>query len=89
MNRLNGCANMRAAYRMIEGDKQDLVPEIKPLDQRKVLFEQLPEEFETKKLLEEAKAQGVPRTTAFRWNEYWIQHGVIEKIQHGFYKKVA
>ena len=32
--------HMAAAYRMIEGDKQELVPEIKPLDQRKVLFEQ-------------------------------------------------
>ena len=81
--------HMAAAYRMIEGDKQQLIPDIKPLDQRKVLFDQLPNEFETKKLLDEAKAQGVPRTTAFRWNEYWLQHGVIEKIQHGWYKKVA
>ena len=31
--------HMAAAYKMIEGDKQELVPEIKPLDQRKVLFE--------------------------------------------------
>ena len=81
--------HMAAAFRMINGDAQDLVPEIKPLDQRKVLFEQLPNEFETKKLLDEAKVQGVPRTTAFRWSEYWIQHGLIEKLQHGLYKKVA
>ena len=32
--------HMASAYRMIDGDAQDVVPEIKPLDQRKVLFEQ-------------------------------------------------
>ena len=81
--------HMAAAYRMINGDEQELVPEIKPLDQRKVLFEQLPNEFETKNLLEEAKSQGIPRSTVFRWNENWLRQGVIEKLQHGSYKKVG
>ncbi|MBQ9426966.1 MAG: hypothetical protein IJU36_04975, partial [Paludibacteraceae bacterium] len=31
--------HMASAYRMIDGDKQDVVPEIKQLDQRRVLFE--------------------------------------------------
>ena len=37
--------HMAAAYRMIDGDAQDVVPEIKPLDQRKVLFELLKPEY--------------------------------------------
>ena len=36
--------HMAAAYRMIDGEKQECVPEIKPIDQRKVVFEQLKEE---------------------------------------------
>jgi len=78
---------MAAAFRMIEGDKQTLVPEIKPLDQRKVLFEQLPNEFETKTLLSEARAQGIHRATAFRWSDNWMQQGMITKLQHGTYRK--
>ena len=79
--------HMAAAYRMINGDAQDLVPEIKPLDQRKVLFEQLPKEFETKTLLSEARAQGIHRATAFRWSDTWMQQGMIIKLQHGTYRK--
>ena len=79
--------HMASAFRMIEGDKQTLVPEIKPLDQRKVLFEQLPNEFETKTLLSEARAQGIHRATAFRWSDNWMQQGMITKLQHGTYRK--
>ena len=81
--------HMAAAYRMIEGDKQELVPEIKPLDQRRVLFDQLPEEFAHKKLVEEAKAQGVPQSTVLRWSSQWIEQGLIKRISHGQYRKVA
>ena len=81
--------HMAAAYRMIEGDKQELVPEIKVLDQRRVLFEQLPEEYENKVLFSEAKTQGISTRTATRWNDNWQEHGLIQKIKHGVYKKVG
>jgi len=81
--------HMAAAYRLIDGDKQDVVPEIKPLDQRTILLDALPEEYESKKLYSEAQSQGVCVRTATRWNDYWQEHGLVQKIRHGFYKKVA
>lgn len=81
--------HMAAAYRMIDGDAQDIVPEIKPLDQRKVLFEQLKGEYEHRDLINEAKLQGVSPRTAFRWNEKWLHEGLIIKEKHGLYKKAG
>lgn len=81
--------HMAAAYRMIDGESQELVPEIKPLDQRKVLFEQLPKEYAHKELVAEAKAQGIPQSTILRWNNQWIENGLIRRIKHGLYKKVG
>ena len=81
--------HMAAVYRMIDGESQELVPEIKPLDQRKVLFEQLPEEYAHKELVAEAKAQGVPQSTILRWNNQWIENGLIRRISHGHYKKIG
>ena len=81
--------HMAAAYRMIKGAEEVSVPKVQPLDQRKMLLSLLPEEFETKTLLEEAKSQGVPRSTIFRWNEFWLEQGLVKKIQHGQYKKVS
>ncbi|MBR2167472.1 MAG: DUF3987 domain-containing protein [Paludibacteraceae bacterium] len=81
--------HMAAAYRMIDGESQELVPEIKPLDQRKVLFEQLPEVYAHKELVAEAKAQGVSQATATRWNERWLEQGDIKKIKYGIFKKVV
>ena len=81
--------HMAAAYRMIDGESQELVPAIKPLDQRKVLFEQLPEEYETKTLLEEGRTQGISRNTALRWNDKWIAEGLVQRIHQGVYKKVG
>ena len=81
--------HMANAYRMINGDEQECVPEIKPLDQRKVLFEALPNEYESKKLYSEAHQQGVCVRTATRWNDFWQQQGLVQKIRHGYYKKVA
>lgn len=80
--------HMANAYRMINGDAQEVVPAIKPIDQRKVLFEQLKaEEFESKQLVEEAKSQGLTERTAFRWTDEWQQNGSILKIRHGVYRK--
>ena len=81
--------HMAAAYRMIDGEGQECVPEIKPLDQRKVLFEQLKAEYEHRDLIIEAKTQGVSARTAFRWNEKWLQEGLIIKEKHGLYKKAG
>ena len=81
--------HMAAAYRMIDGDAQEVVPEIKPLDQRKVLFEQLKGEYSLGELINEAKSQGISRSSAIRWNNQWIEQGLINKENHGNYKKVA
>ena len=81
--------HMAAAYRMIDGEGVELVPEIKPLDQRKVLFEQLPNEFEHKRLVEEAKTQGISRNTALRWNDKWMSDGLVQRIHQGIYRKVG
>ena len=81
--------HMAAAYRMIDGDAQDVVPEIKPIDQRKVLFEQLKGEYSHGDLAEEAKRQGVSKRTVERWNLSWIENGLVEKTNHGQYRKTA
>ena len=81
--------HMASAYRMIDGDAQDVVPEIKPIDQRKVLFEQLKGEYSHGDLAEEAKRQGVSKRTVERWNLSWIEIGIVEKTNHGQYRKVA
>ena len=78
---------MAMAYRMIKGAEQISVPKIQPLDQRKMLLSLLPEEFESYTLICEAKAQGVPERTAFRWNEKWQEDGVVVKIRQGHFKK--
>ena len=81
--------HMAAAYRLIDGDAQDLVPDIKPLDQRRVLFDQLKPEYAHKELVAEAKTQGVSPRTAFRWNEKWLHEGLITKAEYGIYRKVG
>ncbi len=81
--------HMAAAFRMIEGDKQEFIPEIKPLDQRKVLFDQLPDEYAHKLLISEAQTQGVSPRTAFRWNEKWLADGIIVRSKYGNFHKVG
>ena len=81
--------HMATAYRMIDGDAQEVVPEIKPIDQRKVLFEQLKVEYNHGDLAKEAKRQGISKRTVERWNLIWIENGLVEKTNHGQYRKVA
>ena len=81
--------HMAAAYRLIDGDAQDIVPDIKPLDQRHILFNQLKPEYAHKELVAEAKTQGVSPRTAFRWNEKWLHDGLITKAEYGVYRKVG
>ena len=81
--------HMAAAYRMIDGEEQECVPEIKPIDQRKVVYEQLKAEYNHGDLAEEAKRQGISKRTIERWNQSWIENGLVEKTNHGQYRKVA
>ena len=81
--------HIASAYRMIDGDKQNVVPEIKPIDQRKVLFEQLKPEYKLQELIAEARSQGVSRRSAIRWNDSWQENGMVKKLNHGSYKKVG
>ena len=81
--------HMAAAYRLIDGDAHDLIPDIKPLDQRRVLFDQLKPEYNHKELISEAKSQGVSIRTAERWNLNWLADGMVQKWHHGEYKKVC
>ena len=81
--------HIATAYRMIDGDAQEVVPEIKPIDQRKVLFEQLKSTFERKELIHEAKTQGISERTAERWNDKWQEEGIVIKLEHGRYRKVG
>ena len=81
--------HMAAAYRLIKGTDQISVPKIEPLDQRRILLSLLPAEYGHKELVDEAKSQGIPSRTAERWNDLWLQQGVIGKLKHGLYKKIA
>ena len=81
--------HMAAAYRLINGDAHDIVPDIKPLDQRRVLFEQLKPEYKLQELISEAKSQGVSRATVIRWNDAWQELGQVKKIEYGHYRKVS
>ncbi|MBR2265581.1 MAG: DUF3987 domain-containing protein, partial [Paludibacteraceae bacterium] len=81
--------HMAAAYQMIDGDSQELVPEIQPLDQRKVLYNQLPNEYQLNILIAEAKSQGISRRSAIRWNNSWQENGLVTKVKYGLYQKVG
>ena len=79
--------HMAQAYQLVKGTEKIEAPKVKPLDQKQILLSLLPEEFESKMLVDEAKAQGIPRRTVFRWSDEWQEHGVILKIRHGVFKK--
>ena len=46
-------------------------------------------QVEGAKLISEAKSQGVSQSSAIRWNNQWIEQGLINKENHGYYRKVA
>ena len=81
--------HMAAAYRLIDGDARSLVPDIKPLDQRRVLFDQLKPEYKLQELISEAKTQGISRATVIRWNDAWQEQGQVKKIEYGRYRKAC
>lgn len=79
--------HMAAAYRMIKGAEEVSVPKVQVLDQRQMLLSLLPEEFEVQNLVTEAKSQGLSYRTATRWNEGWLEEGLVIKVRHGVYRK--
>ena len=81
--------HMAQAYQLVKGTDHVEQPKAKPLDQKQILLSLLPEEFESKTLILEAQAQGISRATALRWNDEWQNHGFIQKIKYGVYKKIA
>ena len=81
--------HMAMAYRMIKGDEQETMPEVKGLDQRKVVFDGLKQRYQLNDLIKEAQSQGVSRSSAIRWNNQWIEKGMVRKENHGEYQKVA
>ena len=81
--------HMAMAYRMIKGDEQETMPEVKGLDQRKVVFELLKPVYDNHELESEGKRYGVSRATIFRWNEKWLAEGLIIRSHRGKYQKVA
>ena len=81
--------HMAMAYRMIKGDEQETMPEVKGLDQQKVVFDGLKQRYQLNDLIKEAQSQGVSRSSAIRWNNQWIEKGMVRKENHGEYRKVA
>ncbi len=77
------------AYKMIEGEKTELVPQVETSCQKQMLYERLKGEYEHQELLTEAKVQGISRATAQRWNEKWLTEGKICRLQRGMYRKIS
>ena len=79
--------HMAQAYQLVKGTEKVEQMKVKPLDQKQILLSLLPEEFESKTLVDEAQSQGISRRTAFNWSDEWQEHGMIVKIRHGVFKK--
>lgn len=81
--------HMAQAYQLIKGTEKVSIPPVKPLDQKQILLSLLPDEFGHAILLKEAATQGIPARTAERWNEGWQQTGIVFRLKHDCYKKIA
>lgn len=81
--------HMAQAFQLIKGTERINLPTVKPLDQKQILLSLLPDEFESKTLVAEAQSQGISRATVLRWNDEWQNYGLIQKLKHGVYKKIA
>ena len=81
--------HMAQAYQLIKGTQKIETPTVKPLDQKQILLSLLPDEFGHAILVKEAATQGIPARTAERWNEGWQQTGIVFRLKHDCYKKIA
>ena len=81
--------NKAVAYKMIEGEKTEFVPQIEANRQKQMLYERLGGEYSHSDLADEAKRQGISKRTVERWNLKWIESGLVEKTTHGRYRKIA
>ena len=81
--------HMAQAYQLIKGTQKVELPAVKPLDQKQILLSLLPDEFGHAILVKEAATQGIPARTAERWNEGWQQTGIVFRLKHDCYKKIA
>ena len=81
--------HMAQAYQLIKGTEKIEAPKVKPLDQKQILLSLLPDEFGHAILVKEAATQGIPARTAERWNEGWQQTGIVFRLKHDCYKKIA
>ncbi|MBR6829735.1 MAG: DUF3987 domain-containing protein [Paludibacteraceae bacterium] len=79
--------HMAQAYQLVKGTEKVEQMKVKPLDQKQILLSLLPEEFESKMLVDEAQSQGISRRTVFNWSDEWQEHGIIVKIRHGVFRK--
>ena len=81
--------HMAQAYQLVKGTEKIEAPKVKPLDQKAILLSLLPDEFGHAVLLKEAATLGIPARTAERWNEGWQQTGIVFRLKHDCYKKIA
>ena len=81
--------HMATSFRYINGDAQDVVPNIKPVNRCKLLFDQLPQEYNRGTLIAEANALGISERSAERYNNSCMDEGLVVRVNHGIYRKVA
>ena len=81
--------HMAQAFQLIKGTEHISLPTVKPLDQKQILLSLLLDEFGHAILVKEAATQGIPARTAERWNEGWQQTGIVFRLKHDCYKKIA
>ena len=81
--------HMAQAYQLVKGSEKLSLPTVKPIDQKQILLSLLPAEFGHAMLIKEAATQGIPARTAERWNEGWQQTGIVFRLKHDCYKKIA
>jgi len=79
--------HMAQAYQLVKGKEKIERLTAKPLDQKQILLSLLPSEYESKILVAEGQRQGISARTSTRWNEEWMEKGLVYKLRHGVYKK--
>ena len=81
--------HLAATYKLIDGDQTELVPSVATTCQKQLLFKRLSSEYEHRDLLTESKDFGISRATAIRWNDAWLEDGLIQRTHRGMYRKIG